>query len=48
MDIDKYLEFVASKIREAAAKEDLKEAKRLLNLCAETCLEKADEIEVKE
>lgn len=45
MDIDKYLEFVAAKIREAISKNDLMEVVRLLRVCSEALLDKVADIE---
>ena len=43
MDIDKYLRFVADKVAEAIARNNLQEVSRILRLCSEVCLEKAAE-----
>lgn len=45
MNIEEYLRFVATKVQEASSKNDLAEVKRLLELCADTCLDKAKEIQ---
>lgn len=45
MEIEGYLRLVADKIAEARGRVDSAEVKRLLILCAETCQEKAEEIE---
>ena len=45
MNIEEYLRLVANKVQEARSKNDLAEAKRVLELCATTCIDKAKEIQ---
>ena len=43
--IEQYLNFVATRVAAAAVLGDWKEIVRLLTLCAETCLDKAIELD---
>jgi len=45
--IDECLKFVAGRVKEAEEKEDYPEVVRILSLCAETLLDKVNEISKK-